>query len=114
MKLFPIILTALTILLFLTQTVGATLPAESINDIPQEVAIACNITLITAQLLVSSIFMSFMLIPTALFTKGDSTMISLMGLGTMAFEVAVEWLNPWFIIVGVLIVAAMWKRKEGK
>ena len=114
MKLFPIMLMALTTLLIFIQTVGASLPAESLTDIPQEVAAACNVSLVTAQLLVSSIFMSFMLIPTALFTKGDSTMISLLGLGTMAFEVAVNWLNPWFIIVGVLIVAAMWKRKEGK
>jgi len=114
MKLFPIMLMALTTLLIFIQTVGASLPAESLTDIPQEVAAACNVSLVTAQLLVSSILMSFVLVPTAIFTKGDSTMISLLGLGTMAFEVAVNWLNPWFIIVGVLIVAAMWKRKEGK
>ena len=84
-----------------------------LSTFPQELATFLNIGLFPAQLLTSTIVLSFFIFPTLLLTRARNQTISvlLVGFSTMGFLIAVGWLPVWIFVIIALFTAILYAGK---
>ncbi len=69
-----------------------------------------NMTEFASGIFLSVIFMSIFLFPTLLFSAKNGNGIlpsTFVGIGTMSFCIAIEWLDKWFLLVIAFIIAIL-------
>ena len=75
---------------------------------PQGLADRLGISLFAGQILASVIFLMLTLLPTIFLSKGKNPLaVLIVGLGSLGFCVAVNWLPYWFLLIVAMIVAFM-------
>jgi len=88
---------------------------EQINllEIPSRLAKALGIPEFAGQLLTCALVMLIILLPIAIFSKGNMLLSLIVGFILLGFFVAVGWMPYWFMLIIVLIVSALWSSKIG-
>ena len=88
---------------------------EELNllDLPKNLANALGIPEYPAKLLASACVMLLFMVPVLMLTN-NLYAILMMGLITMGVLIGIGWLDFWFILVIVLIVACLWGSKMAK
>ncbi|MEM5867569.1 MAG: hypothetical protein QXG39_06585 [Candidatus Aenigmatarchaeota archaeon] len=81
-------------------------------DLPAKLADALGIPLFAGQILACLIFLFIFLLPVAVFSKRNPTLIALLvGVPLLCFFVAVGWLHYWVLLVVILLVAVLYSDK---
>jgi|Deesub1362A_J573_1020465.scaffolds.fasta_scaffold00566_20 hypothetical protein len=83
----------------------------NILELPKHVSEALGIPEFASQLLVCSIFMMMILLPIAIFSKGNLILSILVGFVLMGFFIAVGWMPFWLLLILALIIASLWANK---
>jgi len=108
-----LILVSLFILTFLAMIIPksfAYTDSVDFSGLKENLAEKWNITEFASGIFLSVIFMSIFLFPTLLFSakNGNGILPSVfVGLTTMGFCIAVNWLDKWFLLVIAFILAIM-------
>lgn len=82
--------------------------SEGVNltEFPQGLATQLGIDLFPAQILASIIFLSLVMLPVLLFTKGKNMAATIIfGLGSLGFCVALGWCPIWIFTIITLTLA---------
>lgn len=89
---------------------------EQVNllEIPSRLAKALGIPEFAGQLLTCALVMLIVLLPIAIFSKGNMLLSMMVGFILLGFFVAVGWMPYWFLLLIGLIVAGLWSSKIGK
>lgn len=88
--------------------------ADQINmtDFPEQLGQALGIGTTAGGILCSIIFIFMWLVPLNIFIRSDRVIPNLIvGLGTMGFCVAVEWLHYFILLIICLIISAIYSGK---
>ena len=88
--------------------------SESVNltDFPQGLATALNISLFSAQILASLIFLCLVLFPVLLFTRGKNLASTIIvGMGALGFCVALAWFPIWVFTIICLALALLYGKQ---
>lgn len=106
----------LTILLMFTLTANVYAVDETgtvnLQEIPNRLAEALGIPLFAGRLLTCAIFFFIFFLPIAVFSRRDPFLLCLiMGLPLMGVFVGVGWMEPWYVLVIALLIAALWSGK---
>jgi len=108
-------LLALTLLLLLCQTVFAQEDStnEKVNllDIPKHLSEALGIPLYAGQLLTCASVSMIFLLPIAIFSKGNIILTLIFSLMLLGVFIGVGWLEVWYMLIVVVVVAALWSAK---
>jgi len=87
-----------------------------LTDFPTQLADQLSITVAQAELLTGMLFLVWFLFPGMLVTKGirgsaPSIVAVFIGVGTIAFCVAMTWYPVWLLIIMVLIIALFFAKQ---
>lgn len=84
---------------------------EGVNilDFPQKLSDALNIPLFAAEILISVILLFAFLLPCGLCENPLPALI--VGIGIMAFLIAIEWFPTWLLLVECLMIAFLYMAK---
>ena len=108
-------LLALTLLLLSCQIVfGQENPNnEEVNllDVPKHLSEALGIPLYAGQLLACVAVSMVFLLPIAIFSRGNMILMLITGLVLLGSFIAIGWLEIWYILIIVLVVAGVWSAK---
>lgn len=85
-------------------------------DLPDQLAKALGIPVYAGKLLICSIFMMMLFLPTVIFARkmSDKAMEILMateGIVMLGLFIAIGWLEVWYMLIVGLIVAVLWAGK---
>lgn len=109
----------LLLVLFLVRAVHAqenetTDSSQDVNlfDLPRNMANALGIPLYAGQLLTCALFTFWLIFPTAIYAKKNLEYIFILeGFLLLGFFIAVSWIEYWYMLVYVLVVAGLWAGK---
>jgi len=83
-----------------------------LSGLPNVLAIALNISIFGARMLLSSMVLFGFMLPIAVFSKKEGYVIPLIvGVSIMGFLIAIQWLDYWILLIVALIVAGLWSNK---
>jgi len=87
-----------------------------LTDFPVQLADRLSITTAQAELLTGMIFLAFFLFPAMLTMKGykgstPGIVAVFVGVGTIAFCVAMTWYPVWLLVIMVLLIALFFARQ---
>jgi hypothetical protein len=80
-------------------------------DLPKKLADALGIPQYAGQLLACTFILFMVLLPIAIFSKGNMLLMLMVGIVCLGFFVAIGWLEFWYILMIVLVVAGLWSAK---
>jgi hypothetical protein len=109
----------LLLVLFLVRAVHAqgnetTDSSQDVNllDVPKNLANALGIPEYAGKLLMCALFTFWLLFPTVIYAKKNLEYILILeGFLLMGFFIAVSWIEYWYMLVYVLVVAGLWGAK---
>ncbi|MCJ7425111.1 hypothetical protein MUP01_12725 [Candidatus Bathyarchaeota archaeon] len=109
----------LFLVLFLVRAVHAqgnetTDSSQDVNllDVPKNLASALGIPEYAGKLLMCALFTFWLLFPTAIYAKKNLEYIFILeGFLLLGFFIAVAWIEYWYMLVYVLVVAGLWAGK---
>jgi hypothetical protein len=106
-------LLSIVIVLTIIPHVYAASDNDQVNllDLPKKVAEALGIPEYAGKLLSCTFILFMVLLPIAIFSKGNMLLMLMIGILCLGFFVAVGWLEFWFILIIILVVAGLWSGK---
>jgi len=108
-KIFPLLL-----LLFLVNILEVfAQDGENVNllQLPEQLANRLGIGLTAAKLLCCIIFTLMFFLPIAMFSRRNVILCLFSGIILLGFFIALGWLDVWFMLILILIVAVMFSGK---
>lgn len=83
-------------------------------DLPKNLADALGIPLYAGKLLTCAVFVFWLFLPTIVFGRKTEHLVQvfiLEGFLLLGFFIAIQWIEFWYMLVYVLIVAGLWATK---
>lgn len=106
----PIIIFGLLAFILIPNVYAQSEREFNLNDIPKNLADALNIPEYPARLIASTCLILIFLLPTIVFTRNVYILL-LVGLMSLSTCIALGWLEFWYLLIIVLVVASLWSGK---
>lgn len=106
-------LISLVLILTVIPHVYAVSDEDQVNllDLPKKLAEALGIPEFAGKILACTLILFIVLLPIAIYGKGNILLTLFIGFLALGFFVAVGWLDFWFILIITLMVAVMFSGK---